>query len=113
MIFAWILLILPILIVAMTLLAATGRIEPNGLLGIRTPATQRDESSWVRAHLSAARLLIPGCTLTVVLALLVLAGTFKSAGEAVANVMLGGFLVLVAVSALVADRAAKAVHAPR
>jgi uncharacterized membrane protein len=111
MIFAWILLILPLLIVAMTLLAATGRIEPNGLLGIRTPATQRDQTSWSRAHQAAAWLLVPGCALTVILAFLILVDAFHGAGETVANFTLGGFLVLVAISALIADRAAKAVRA--
>lgn len=110
MIFGWVIIALSVFTVATTLLAANGKIEANGLWGIRTPATQRDESSWRRAHSAAAWLLIPGCTVMGIIgAFLIIGNTADRMGE----FALLGFLILAVASAFVADRAARGVRTPR
>lgn len=107
-IFGWTLVILSIFVVVTTLLAANGKIAPNGLLGIRTSATQADEPAWRRAHQAAARLLVPGCTAGVAAGLLLVVGTIGDSSDTAGEIALLGFLALVGTSAFVADRAARA-----
>ncbi|XBH22419.1 SdpI family protein [Jonesiaceae bacterium BS-20] len=109
MIFGWILIILSIFVVTTTLLAANGKIAPNGLLGIRTPATQRGESQWRKAHLVASWLLIPSCTVASIVGIVFIG---KNTSDTVGQIALLAFLVLAGISAILADRAARAVQTP-
>ena len=112
MTYGWVLIAMSIFVVVMTLLAAAGRIAPNGLLGIRTPATQRDEAAWRRAHRAAAWVLVPGCSLGMVVGVLFLVGAIGGSGERAGEVALFGFVVLAGVAAFVADRAARRASVP-
>lgn len=109
MAYGWVLVTVSIFVVVMTLLATAGRIAPNGLLGIRTPATQRDEVAWRRAHRAAAWLLVPGCAISIVVGVLFVLGPIALGGSAdrAGEVACFCFAVLVGVAAFVADRAAR------
>lgn len=108
MIFGWILIFLSALVVSVTLLVVGGKIAPNGLIGIRTPATQRDDSSWRAGHAAAARILVPGFAVAATVGVLLAIGLAGDSSETVGGIALAGFIVVVVVSAFVADRAARA-----
>ena len=110
MIFGWVLIILSIFVTATTLLAASGRIAPNGLLGIRTAATQRDERAWRRAHQAAAWLLVPGCVAAAIVGLLLITDAIGGSSDTAGEIALFAFLVLVVIAAFLANRAARSAH---
>jgi uncharacterized membrane protein len=97
---------------------ASGRLERNGLVGIRTRATRRSDAAWDAGHLAAGPWLlaaaVTGCTAGLAALALAAAAAATARSGAVALVVAllgnGAVLVLVAAAARTADRAARAVQ---
>jgi uncharacterized membrane protein len=102
-------MILAIVVVAMTLAAARGALSANGLLGIRTPATQRSDDAWRAGHRAALPVVTSGGVVGFVGALAVVGGAvppgFTAETAGLVLIVLEG--VAVSVGAVVADRAAR------
>lgn len=100
---------LAVLGAVITVLCATGRIPANGLVGIRTPATQRSEGAWMAGHRAAAQLLVPAAVIVGVLSVAVGLG-WTVAGlpvEATGGAIFWGYVVVLVIPAVVAHRAAR------
>jgi len=101
--------ILAVLIWAVTAAAAHGTLSANGLIGIRTPATQRSEEAWRASHRAALRLLTP-TSLVVAIAGLIVAlvpPVTRSVGEAGGLVLLGVYVLALIGAGVIAHRAAQ------
>jgi uncharacterized membrane protein len=101
--------VLAVLVVAMTRAAARGRLPANGLLGIRTPATQRSDTAWRAGHRAAFPVVTWGGLVVLFGALAVLVGAVPSAftPETAGLVLIALEGIVVVVGAVVADRAAR------
>jgi hypothetical protein len=89
--------------------AATGRLRRNQWVGIRIPSTMRSDQGWVAGHQAALRLMPLHLLVGVGLFITVL---FAPTMDAVHIVGIGGavvFVLVAVITALVANRAAKAV----
>jgi hypothetical protein len=99
---------LSFLLVVVDWAAASGRLRRNHWVGIRIPSTMRSDQSWVAGHGAALRLMPLHLTVGVGLLLAVLAAPTL---ETVHLIGIGGaavFLVVAVITAIVANRAAKA-----
>ena len=99
---------LALVALAMTAAASRGVLPANGMLGIRTPATQRSEAAWRAGHRAALKVVVPGSVVIVVLGLLIVTGSSSGIAsmdaQGIAVLVLVGVMVVVA--AVVANRAA-------
>lgn len=90
--------------------AAAGRLSANGLVGIRTRATQSSESAWRAAHRAALRVAVPFGVIVSVGCAAALMGIVPGSGiEAFGLVALGFYALGLVASAVVAQRAARAI----
>jgi p-aminobenzoyl-glutamate transporter AbgT len=102
--------LLAFLLVAIDWAAANGRLRRNQWVGIRIPSTMRSDRAWVAGHQAALRLMPLHLLTGVGLLLAVLSAPTV---EGVHLVGIGGaavFLVVAAITAMVAGKAAKAVE---
>lgn len=107
---AWLLFALGLIVSLMTLLAAGGLIQPNGLIGIRTKSTKGSSEAWRKGHASAARVTVPLGLFASAWGLLLALGwpEFMSGlGEPAALVGIGVLVVGTVLGALLAEKAAK------
>lgn len=96
---------------AMTLAAARGSLAPNGLVGIRTPATQRSDAAWRAGHRAALPIVGWGGLVAVVAGAVALTALPDSAEPDAAGMVLLAFdVAMLLVAAVVAQRAAKSTH---
>lgn len=100
-------------VVWMTFAAARGSLKANGLVGIRTTATQQSETAWQAGHKAALPFVIWGGFVVVIAGALMLLGVIPSWPEQGFGglALLGLEVVILIVSAVVAHRAARAVPA--
>ncbi|MFF3063337.1 SdpI family protein [Oerskovia sp. NPDC057915] len=68
MLAVWIIVAVALLVAWLAWLGATDRMTRNGLIGIRTPATQRSDAAWIAGHRAALTVVLPGAALVTVLA---------------------------------------------
>lgn len=103
--------VLAVAILAMTVAASRGALPANGLLGIRTPATQRSEAAWREGHRAALKVIAPWSVVIVVLGLLIASGGTRGIAslDAQGVMVLALFGVMAVVAAVVAHRAASRV----
>lgn len=113
MLAVWIIVAVALLVAWLTWLGATDRMTRNGLIGIRTPATQRSDAGWIAGHRAALKVVVPGAVLVLVLA--VVASTLgpDGAAEAAFFVVAGTLLTEGIAAAAVAEVAARGVDAVR
>ena len=100
--------LLPLLLIAVTAAAARGAIPANGLVGIRTPATQRSEEAWRAAHRAALAVVVPGGVLVAVAGVVLAVLRRGSDATGPGLVLLGAFLVVALAGLALAQRAAGA-----
>ena len=102
---------LAVMVLVITVAVARGALSANGLLGIRTPATQRSEAAWREGHRAALKVVVPGSVVIIVLGLLIAAGSSgtsdSSDAQGVATLVLVGIMAVVA--GVIAQRAASRV----
>jgi uncharacterized membrane protein len=91
--------------------ATKGTLERNWMAGIRTKATLESDEAWEAAHYAGGRLMTWAGASSVVAGLLLLVQPSNIAGLVILSVGVGLLLVLVVVSGIKGDRAAKAVLA--
>ena len=100
---------LAFVLIAVDWAAASGRLRRNQWVGIRTPSTMRGDQAWVAGHRAALRLmplhLLTGIALVVAVLCAPTVGTVHLVGIGGAAV----FVVVAAVTGIIAGRAAKAV----
>ena len=107
--FCWITLGLAVLVAVITVLCAAGRIPANGLVGIRTPATECSEAAWRAGHRAAAQLIVPAAVIVGGLSVAVILG-WSVAGfpvETTGHAIFWVFVVVLVISAVIAHRAAR------
>jgi hypothetical protein len=109
----WILVVVALLVAWLAFLGATDRMTRNGLIGIRTPATQRSDAGWIAGHRAALRVVVPGAALVVVVALVVTILEPDGATDVAFFAVAGALLVEVVVAAVVAEVAARGVDVGR
>lgn len=107
MILIWVSMGLAIFFVLLNGFASSGKLEPNGIVGIRTWATKHDERAWNAAHSTGFRASLPYCAAviavgTVTLVLL----PVQELSEAIGFALMGLFLVGTIITAVFAHRAA-------
>lgn len=97
-----------VLCAGITFGASRGKISSNSAIGIRTYATQRNESAWVDAHRAAAHIIVPSSAVVLIGGVIVSSGVTRSWGqlEIQGAVLLGLLVVSIIVAAIVAQRAA-------
>lgn len=103
-------IVLATVVTAVVWSAAVGRVPANGMVGIRTQATQQSASTWRAAHRAALRIVLPSSIVIVALSVVTLvaipsgwnAGTMGLA-------LLGIYTVALIASGAVAQRAARSV----
>ncbi|MFD6164634.1 SdpI family protein [Oerskovia sp. NPDC060287] len=111
MLAVWILVAVALLVVWLTWLGATDRMTRNGLIGIRTPATQRSDAGWIAGHRAALRVVVPGGVVVAAVAVVVTVLEPDGATDAAFFAVAGALLVEVVVAAVVAEVAARGVGA--
>ncbi|KZM33871.1 SdpI family protein [Oerskovia enterophila] len=109
----WILVVVALLVAWLAFLGATDRMTRNGLIGIRTPATQHSDAGWLAGHRAALRVVVPGAALVVVVALVVTVLEPDGATDVAFFAVAGALLVEVVVAAVVAEVAARGVDVGR
>lgn len=92
--------------------AAGGRLDRHRGVGIRTPRTVTSEAAWRAAHRAAAPWLLGAAVAVGVPGLVLLARPSRALGTLLVLVGSGLLVSLVAVGALLADRAAAEVADP-
>jgi hypothetical protein len=90
--------------------AASGRLRRNQWMGIRIPSTMRSDRGWVAGHRAALGLMPLHLIVGVGLLVAVLFTPTLEGVHLVGIVGAGIFLVVAAITAIVANRAAKAVE---
>lgn len=109
MVSAIITIVLAAVVTAVIWAAAAGRLSANGLVGIRTQATQRSESAWRVAHRAALRIVLPVSVVVVTLGVVALVAPSSDWNtESVGLVLLGIHTLALIASGVVAQRAARA-----
>ena len=88
--------------------SATGRLARNRRLGVRTPRTVASDEAWEAAHRAAGPWLVAAGAAVTVPGVVLLARPSNALGGLVVLAGSGLLVSLVAVSALLADRAASA-----
>ena len=78
----WIALALSVFVTVITALAGRGTITANGLVGIRTRATQSSDAAWRAGHRAATPVLVGLTIVTAVAAVIVLVATRDSSSDA-------------------------------
>lgn len=78
----WIALALSVFVTVITALAGRGTITANGLVGIRTRATQSSDAAWRAGHRAATPVLVGLTIVTAVAAVIVLVATHDSSSDA-------------------------------
>jgi uncharacterized membrane protein len=86
--------------------ASTGRLDRNRSLGVRTPRTLRSDDAWQAAHRAAGPWLVGGALAIGLPGLALLARPSNALGTLLVMVGAGLLVSLVAVSAVLGDRAA-------
>lgn len=86
-----------------------GSLRPNGVVGLRLPATRRSDDAWFAAHRAAAGPLGVGGAVLLASGVGVLFTGFDLIGQALALVSLVVALAAICVAVLVAVRAARSV----
>jgi uncharacterized membrane protein len=104
-------IVLCVVVIATSRLAANGRLPRNQWVGIRSPSTMRSDAAWVAAHRAALRLTPLYLVITaVVCAAVVWAALYLSTPGVVITVGMGGFAAFIAAliyTAVIAGKAAK------
>jgi len=109
----WILVVVAVLASWLTWLGATDRMTRNGLVGIRTPATQRSDAAWITGHRAALKVVLPGAALVTVLAVVGSVVRPDGATDVVFFVVAGVLLTEGVAAAVVAEVAARGVDGGR
>ncbi|GAA3212565.1 hypothetical protein GCM10010488_08390 [Oerskovia jenensis] len=91
----------------LTYLGATDRMTRNGLIGIRTPATQRSDAAWIAGHRAALKVVLPGAALVTALAVVASVLGPDGATDVVFFVVAGALLTEGIAAAAVAEVAAR------
>ncbi|MFE4466568.1 SdpI family protein [Oerskovia sp. NPDC056781] len=68
MLAVWIIVVVALVVAWLAWLGATDRMTRNGLIGIRTPATQASDAAWIAGHRAALKVVLPGAALVAALA---------------------------------------------
>jgi uncharacterized membrane protein len=106
----WVAIALALLVTAITALAGRGTIPANGLIGIRTPATQQTSETWAEGHKAATPTLVALSAVVLIVGTIGLFATQRSNEDATDFVGLGLLaldLVGFVVAALRANSAAR------
>lgn len=105
----WLAVALALLVTIVTVLAGRGTIPANGLIGIRTPATQRTDETWTEGHKAATPLLVALSAVVLVVGTIAFFATRQSTAATAGVVGLGLFgvdLVGIVVAAVRANSVA-------
>ena len=96
-----------VLVVAVVVAAARGRLAPNALAGLRIPSVMESAATWQAGHRAALPAVVVGCALATVASVLPLV-TGWTDGEAAASILIacGALLAGTAVGGVAAHRAA-------
>ncbi|GAA1406473.1 SdpI family protein [Oerskovia paurometabola] len=111
MLAVWIIVVVALLVVWLAWLGATDRMTRNGLIGIRTPATQRSDAGWIAGHRAALKVVLPGAALVVALAVVGSVMGPDGATDVVFFVVAGALLTEGITAAAVAEVAARGADA--
>ena len=87
----WLAVALALLVTVVTVLAGRGTIPANGLIGIRTPATQRTDETWTEGHKAATPTLVTLSAVVLVVATVASVATRQSTAATADVVGLGLF----------------------
>ncbi|MBM7480332.1 SdpI family protein [Oerskovia jenensis] len=107
MLAVWIIVAVALVVAWLTYLGATDRMTRNGLIGIRTPATQRSDAAWIAGHRAALKVVLPGAALVTALAVVASVLGPDGATDVVFFVVAGALLTEGIAAAAVAEVAAR------
>lgn len=107
MLAVWIIVAVALVVAWLTYLGATDRMTRNGLVGIRTPATQRSDAAWIAGHRAALKVVLPGAGLVTALAVVASVMGPDGATDVVFFVVAGALLTEGIAAAAVAEVAAR------